>query len=250
MVRLVSQTGSGRGQGDHMLTLLGLGFLLGLRHAFEPDHAAAVAALASQSTSVSDTLRQGIAWGIGHSLTLLVFCSAVYSLDAVVPEQVAHGLELAVGVMLIGLGLDVWRRLCRERFHYHLHEHDKETTHIHLHAHRTELRHTLSVHQHSHGMPYRALLVGFMHGMAGSAALILLTLHTTVSVVDGLTYIALFGIGSIVGMATLSVIIAIPLRQSAHSLRWAYDGLQVVIGGISVLLGASILYFQGTAFLG
>ena len=93
------------------------------------------------------------------------------------------------------------------------------------------------------------MLVGCMHGMAGSAALILLTLHTTVSIVDGLTYIALFGIGSIVGMAMLSVLIAIPLRQSAHSLRWAYDGLQVVIGGISVLLGMSILYWQGKVFL-
>ena len=167
-----------------MLTLLGLGFLFGLRHAFEPDHAAAVAALTSRSTSVRDTLRQGVAWGIGHSLTLLVFCSVVYSLEAVVPERVAQGLELAVGVMLIGLGLDVWRKLRRERFHYHLHKHDKGTAHSHLHAHLTEFRHIPSVHQHAHGIPYRAFLVGFMHGMAGSAALILLTLHTMVSIMD------------------------------------------------------------------
>jgi ABC-type nickel/cobalt efflux system permease component RcnA len=177
-----------------MLTLLGLGFLLGLRHAFEADHAAAVAALASQSISVKNTVRQGVAWGIGHSLTLLVFCSAVYSLEAVVPERVAQGLEVAVGVMLIGLGLDVWRKLRRERFHYHLHEHGTvSTAHSHLHAHRTEPQHTLSAHQHRpHGTPYRALLVGFMHGMAGSASLILLTLHTTVSIVDGLTYCSLW----------------------------------------------------------
>jgi ABC-type nickel/cobalt efflux system permease component RcnA len=232
-----------------MLTLLGLGFLLGLRHAFEPDHAAAIAALASRSTSVRDTVRQGVAWGIGHSLTLLVFCSAVYSLEAVVPEQVAQGLEAAVGVMLIGLGLDVWRKMRRERFHYHLHEHDKGPAHIHLHAHRTELRHTLAVHQHPHGIPYRALLVGFMHGMAGSAALILLTLHTMVSIVDGLTYIVLFGIGSIVGMATLSVVIAVPLRRSAHYMKWAYDGLQVVIAGISIMVGANMIYVEGTSFL-
>lgn len=250
MVRLVSEAISDRGEGERMLTLLGLGFLFGLRHAFEPDHAAAVAALTSRSTSVRDTLRQGVAWGIGHSLTLLVFCSVVYSLEAVVPERVAQGLELAVGVMLIGLGLDVWRKLRRERFHYHLHKHDKGTAHSHLHAHLTEFRHIPSVHQHAHGIPYRALLVGFMHGMAGSAALILLTLHTMVSIMDGLIYIALFGIGSIVGMATLSVIIAVPLRRSAHSMKWAYNGLQVVIGGISVLQGASILYFQGTGFLG
>ncbi|HSL05647.1 MAG TPA: hypothetical protein VK901_19155 [Nitrospiraceae bacterium] len=234
-----------------MLTLLGLGFLLGLRHAFEADHAAAVAALASQRTSVKNTVRQGVAWGIGHSLTLLVFCSAVYSLEAVVPERVAQWLEVGVGVMLIGLGLDVWRKLRRERFHYHLHEHDTASTaHSHLHAHRTEPQHTLSVHQHHpHGIPYRALLVGFMHGMAGSASLILLTLHTTVSIVDGLIYIVLFGIGSIVGMAMLSVMIAVPLRRSAHYGKWAYNGLQVVIAGISILVGANMIYVEGASFL-
>lgn len=88
------------------------------------------------------------------------------------------------------------------------------------------------------------------HGMAGSAALILLTLHATVSVPLGLLYIVLFGAGSIIGMAALSLTIAIPLSRSAHLMRWAHEGLQVVIGGVSVVLGASILYAQGSAFLG
>lgn len=232
-----------------MLTLLGLGFLLGLRHAFEADHAAAVAALASRSTSVRETVRQGVAWGIGHSLTLLVFCSAVYSLETVVPERVAQGLEVTVGVMLIGLGLDVWRKLRLERFHFHLHEHDAGAAHAHLHAHRSNLGEINNVHQHLHGIPYRALLVGFMHGMAGSAALILLTLHSAVSVAGGLIYIAIFGIGSIAGMATLSVMIALPLRQSAHYMTRAYDGLQVVIAGISIFVGANMIYVEGASFL-
>jgi ABC-type nickel/cobalt efflux system permease component RcnA len=231
-----------------MLTLLGLGFLLGLGHAFEPDHVVAVAALASRSPSVRTTIRQGVAWGIGHSLTLLVVCSAIYSLEAVVPERVAQGLEVAVGVMLIGLGLDVWWKLRRKRVHLHVHEHDQDVPHVHLHAHPTNPGPALSVHQHPHEPPYRALLVGFMQGMAGSAALILLTLHAAVSVVEGLTYIALFGIGSIVGMATLSVIISIPLHHSARYIKWAHDGLQVVIGGITILLGSTIIYLEGRAF--
>ena len=81
-----------------------------------------------------------------------------------------------------------------------------------------------------------------MHGMAGSAALILLTVHTTVSVAEGLTYIALFGCGSIVGMALLSILIAVPLRQSARHMKWAYGGLQVVIAGVSIFIGASMIY--------
>ena len=246
---MASQASPTSGENQGMLTLLGLGFLLGLRHAFEADHAAAVAALASRSTSVRETVRQGVAWGIGHSLTLLVFCSAVYSLEKVVPERVAQGLEVTVGVMLIGLGFDVWRKLQRERFHFHLHEHDEATAHVHLHAHRSEFGQIKAVHQHPHGIPCRALFVGIMHGMAGSAALILLTLHTMVSVVDGLTYIALFGIGSIIGMATLSVMIAVPLRQSAQYMTWEYDGLQIVIAGISIFVGANMIYVEGTSFL-
>lgn len=233
-----------------MLTLLGLGFLLGLRHAFEADHAAAVAALASRSTSVGETVRQGIAWGVGHTLTLFLFCSVVLSLNSIVPERVALALEMAVGVMLIGLGLDVWRRIRRERIHIHVHEHKEGEAHIHMHAHRSETNRHRAVHQHTHQIPYRALLVGMTHGMAGSAALILLTLHATVSIAVGLTYIMLFGIGSILGMSALSLAIAIPLRRSVQSLAWAYDGIQVVIGGISVFLGTSILYVQGSAFLG
>lgn len=233
-----------------MLTLLGLGFLLGLRHAVEADHAAAVAALASRSTSVGETVRQGIAWGVGHTLTLFLFCSVVLSLNSIVPERVALALEMAVGVMLIGLGLDVWRRIRSERIHIHVHEHKEGEAHLHMHAHRSETDRHRAVHQHTHQIPYRALLVGMTHGMAGSAALILLTLHATVSIAVGLTYIMLFGIGSILGMSALSLAIAIPLRRSAQSLAWAYDGIQVVIGGISVFLGTSILYVQGSAFLG
>ncbi len=233
-----------------MLTLLGLGFLLGLRHAVEADHAAAVAALASRSTSVGETVRQGIAWGVGHTLTLFLFCSVVLSLNSIVPERVALALEMAVGVMLIGLGLDVWRRIRSERIHIHVHEHKEGEAHFHMHAHQSETDRHRAVHQHTHQIPYRALLVGMTHGMAGSATLILLTLHATVSIAVGLTYIMLFGIGSILGMSALSLAIAIPLRRSAQSLAWAYDGIQVVIGGISVFLGTSILYVQGSAFLG
>ncbi|CAE6784141.1 MULTISPECIES: hypothetical protein [Nitrospira] len=231
-----------------MLTLLGLGFLLGLRHAFEADHAAAVAALASRSHSVGETVRQGIAWGIGHALTLFLFCSVVLSLNSMVPERVALALEMAVGVMLIGLGLDVWRRIRRDRIHIHIHEHEAGKSHIHIHAHRNESDRVQ--HQRAHHIPYRALLVGVTHGMAGSAALILLTLHAATSIALAWTYIILFGLGSILGMATLSLAIAIPLRRSAQSFAWAYDGIQIAIGGISVFLGASMLYTQGSEFLG
>ena len=235
-----------------MLTLLGLGFLIGIRHAFEADHAAAVATLATKSSSITNTVKQGVVWAIGHSLTLLVFCSMVFLMEAVIPEYLAHGLELAVGIMLVGLGLDVWRKMVKERMHLHVHQHESHTSHFHFHSHHGDVNHSRSRHQHAHQdrFPFRALFVGFMHGMAGSAALILLTLHTTLSPMMGLLYIVLFGIGSIAGMAVLSLVIALPLRYSARSLTWLHQGLQGTIGGVTIILGVTLIYTMGAEFLG
>jgi len=239
-----------------MLALLGLGFLIGIRHAFEADHVAAVATLATKSSSVADTVKQGVVWAIGHSLTLLVFCSIVFLVEAVIPERLAHGLEFAVGIMLVGLGLDVWRRMVKERWHLHGHQHEGHNeghaSHFHFHSHQGDVSHSRSTHQHAHqhAFPFRALFVGFMHGMAGSAALIFLTLGTTLSPTMGLLYIGLFGLGSIAGMTVLSLVIALPLRYSARSLTWLHQGLQGTIGGVTIIVGVMLVYTTGAEFLG
>lgn len=229
-------------------SLLTLGFLIGMRHAVDTDHLAAVASLVTRSGSMGDTIRQGAVWGIGHTLTLFIFCSLVLLLDAVIPETLAQGLEFMVGLMLLGLGIDVLRRLLRERIHFHVHRHDDGTLHFHAHSHAGDAGHP-AVHRHhherTHGFPFRALIVGMMHGMAGSAALILLTLQTVHSPLTGMAYIALFGLGSIAGMAVLSVIIAIPLRYSAGGLTWLHNGLQAAIGIITLAAGSALMYHVG-----
>jgi len=229
------------------LSLLLLGFLIGMRHAVESDHVAAVASLATRSRSMTDTIRQGAAWGLGHTLTLFLFGSIVLILDAVMPERMAQLLELLVGVMLIGLGVDVLRRLIRERIHFHVHEHHDGAVHFHAHFHAGERGHDPARHHHDHheGFPVRALVVGLMHGMAGSAALILLTLQTVQSPWTGLLYIALFGVGSMIGMALLSIIIAIPLRASARGVTWLHNGLQATVGIATIAIGAVMIYQIG-----
>lgn len=235
-----------------MLSVLTLGLLLGMRHALEADHVAAVASLATRTRSMRETTRLGIAWGMGHTLTLFVIGSAVLLMDNVVPETVARGLELAVGVMLILLGLDVIRRLIRDGIHFHIHQHNGER-HVHAHGHTHERKapviHDMDAHRHGHRqrIPWRALLVGLIHGMAGSAALVLLTLSTIHSLWQGMIYIALFGFGSIVGMAVLSVIIALPLRFTAERVAWFYKGLTATIGVLTLVLGASIIWQRGFA---
>lgn len=235
-----------------MLSVLTLGLLLGMRHALEADHVAAVASLATRSRSVKETTRLGIAWGMGHTLTLFVIGSAVLLMDNLVPETVARSLELAVGVMLIVLGVDVIRRLIRDGIHFHVHQHDGQR-HVHAHGHSHERKapviHDMDAHRHTHRqpIPWRALFVGLIHGMAGSAALVLLALSTIHSLWQGMLYIALFGFGSIVGMAVLSVIIALPLRFTADRVAWFYKGLTATIGVLTLVLGASIIWQRGFA---
>ncbi len=223
------------------ISLLSLGFLLGMRHALESDHVAAVASLATRSHSMGDTLRQGAVWGAGHTLTLFVFGSLVLLLDTVIPETLAQVLEFMVGLMLIGLGIDVLRRLLCERIHFHRHADGQ----LHFHAHPSPgARMSAAVPDcyPRRRFPLRALFVGMMHGMAGSAALILLTLQSVHSPLTGMVYILLFGIGSIAGMAALSALIAVPLCYSISGLGRAYTGMHALVGVGTLWVGGMMVY--------
>jgi len=226
-----------------MLGVLGLGFLLGMQHALEADHVAAVSSIAARRASVRDIVKHGLTWGFGHTLTLFAFAGAAILLGHAIPAQVARPIETAVGIMLVGLGLNVLWRLWRDRIHFHTHSHDDGQTHIHIHSHANEqLPRARSVHAHEHGFRWRSLFVGLMHGMAGSAALLVLAVSQVANPVYGLIYVLLFGIGSMVGMGVLSTVIAIPLVVSARTLTWANRGLQIVVGVVTVAIGTATIY--------
>src|ERR1700687_6160289 len=156
-----------------MFGILGLGFLLGMQHALEADHIAAVSSIAARRTHIGDIVRHGLTWGLGHTLTLFAFAGAAILLGHAIPEYLARPLETAVGIMLVGLGAHVLWRLWRERVRFYRHGHGDGTVHIHAHSHAGEtVSHARAAHAHSHGFRWRSLLVGLMHGMAGSAALV------------------------------------------------------------------------------
>jgi len=225
-----------------MFGILGLGFLLGMQHALEADHIAAVSSIAARRSQVGDIVRHGLTWGLGHTLTLFVFAGAAIWLGRAIPEHVARPLEAAVGIMLVGLGTHVLWRLWRDRVHFHRHGHDDGTVHIHAHSHAGETRpHARAPHAHVHGFRWRTLLVGLMHGMAGSAALLVLAVSQAASPAVGLGYVALFGIGSMIGMAALSTVIAVPLVVSARSLTWANRGLQGAVGVVTIAIGLTTI---------
>jgi ABC-type nickel/cobalt efflux system permease component RcnA len=230
-----------------MLGILGLGFLLGLQHALEADHIAAVSSIAARRSDIGDIVRHGLTWGLGHTLTLFVFAGAAIVLGHAIPERLAQPLETAVGIMLVGLGAHVLWRLWRDRVHFHRHSHDDGTVHIHAHSHAGETTaHAGARHRHVHGFRWRTLLVGLMHGMAGSAALLLLTVSQASSAAAGLGYIALFGIGSMIGMGALSAVIAVPLAVSARWWIWANRGLQSAVGVVTIAIGVNTIV--ATAF--
>jgi len=221
-----------------MFGVLGLGFLIGLQHALEADHVAAVSSIAARRSDVGDIVKHGLTWGLGHTLTLFVFAGAALLLGHAIPVMLARPLETAVGIMLVGLGAHVLWRLWRDRVHFHRHRHGDGTVHLHAHSHASETApHAASAHLHDHGFRWRTLLVGLMHGMAGSAALLLLAVSQASSPAASLGYVALFGIGSMIGMGALSAMIAVPIAISARWLTWANRGLQGAVGTLTVAIG-------------
>src|SRR3954447_21211598 len=157
---------SRRGLRKRMFAVLGLGFLLGMQHALEADHIAAVSSIAARRSDFRDIVKHGLTWGLGHTVTLFAFAGMAILLGRALPDSAARPIETAVGVMLVGLGAHVLWRLWRERVHFHAHAHQDGTRHIHVHSHLNEtIAHRHSPHQHQHGFRWRSLMVGLMHGM-------------------------------------------------------------------------------------
>jgi len=226
-----------------MTAIFALGLLLGLRHALDADHIAAVATLATQARSLRETVRVGLAWGAGHAVTLFAAAGVVIAVDFEDSGRIAVAFEFAVGAMLVFLGLGVVRRVIRERVHAHAHHHARHDIHVHVHSHAGASGHGESAHAHAHptGLLRRAALIGLMHGLAGSAALLLLGVGAAGTAAWALAYVALFGLGSILGMAALSITIALPLRRSAGLITWGYNGVHAAVGIFTTALGAVVL---------
>src|SRR2546428_6352760 len=116
-----------------MFGILGLGFLLGMQHALEADHIAAVSSIAARRSHVADIVKHGLTWGLGHTLTLFIFAGAAILLGRAIPEGIARPIETAVGLMLVGLGAHVLWRPCARRAHFPPHADGRGTAHFHAH---------------------------------------------------------------------------------------------------------------------
>ncbi len=219
------------------VTLLGVGFLLGLRHALDTDHLAAVSTVLTERPSLLASGAVGLSWGVGHTLTLLLVGSIVLFWGVHIPAEFEFIAESGVGVLLIVLGGMLALRLYRERWHVHSHHHDGEP-HVHLHSHRRQADHG---HRHWITESIRPFCIGMAHGVAGSAALMLIILATTTDVAAGLLSILVFGLGSIAGMMVIGMTISIPVIWSRSISRRLFVGVQGLASLASVSVGVWML---------
>lgn len=219
------------------VSVLLIGFVLGLQHAIEADHLAAVSTIVSEKKSLLTASLIGGLWGLGHTISLFGVGVLVVFLKLQISESVETKLEVAVGVMLVLLGINAFRKLrAAENIHVHAHEHG-EREHIHIHAHREE-----PVETSHHRFSVRSIAIGMVHGLAGSAALMLLVLPVIASPAVALAYILVFGIGSIGGMMAMSLLIGLPIYFTSHKFQLVNKGIRLVAGVFSLGLGTLIVY--------
>lgn len=246
-----------------LLSILFLGFFLGMRHATDSDHVVAVTTIVSRQRQIGTAAMTGIFWGIGHSITLLVVGGAIILFGVVIPKRFGMGLEFCVALMLILLGwlnLRAFRRSVdsvspNEHVHEHIHRHG-DFIHSHPHGHNPENHGhiesevpTARLDRHFGRAHFyrilRPIIVGVVHGLAGSAAVALLVLPVIRDPIWALLYLLIFGVGTIAGMMLITAAIAAPITYSANRFRLFNRYVGAAAGILSLIFGLFLFYQIG-----
>jgi high-affinity nickel permease len=223
---------------SQLLPLIAFAAAMGIRHAFEADHIAAITMITGGDRGWKKAAAVGVFWGAGHTVALLIATAILVTTKMVVPVEVTSYLEAAVGIMIVILALRLLRDVVRGKFHDHRHEHG---TVVHVHPHAHERQHDAS-HHHSVAVMARPFTVGLVHGAAGSATLLVTTLASTAGTAEALLSVLVFGVGSTAGMAFASSLVTLPLRFSAQRGNVAFQLLTAVIAISSVVFGLHYCY--------
>ncbi len=253
-----------------LLAVIVLGFFLGMRHATDADHVIAISTIVARQRTTRGAAVIGALWGLGHTLTIMVVGAGIILLGWVIPPRVGLSLELSVGVMLILLGLlnlsGVLQRVT-ESVTPAGHDHEHATVHAHPHQHGDYIHSHLHGHQpesHPHRPDQtplaridralcgfglyqllRPLIVGVVHGLAGSAAVALLVLTTIGNSVWAIVYLLVFGVGTIVGMMLITAAIAWPIAYGGRRFVRLHHRLRLASGIVSLLVGLALAYQIG-----
>jgi ABC-type nickel/cobalt efflux system permease component RcnA len=236
------------------VTVLIIGFTLGLKHATEVDHVVAISTIVSQHKNVFRSAIVGALWAQVTPLRCWSLERFALLLRVAIPERVSGWLEFGVALMIIGLGISALWRALRKGTQIHVHEHSHDgLKHKHIHFHDHEKKHEPSAtSRHSHAVArvgFKPLLIGTMHGLAGSGALTLLVLTQISSSWIALLYLAIFGIGSIAGMVLMSGLLGLPFALTSRNLTKLHYQLQTVAAALSICFGIWYAYHTGTNLL-
>ena len=222
----------------HISLIIGLAFGLGMLHALDADHIMAVSGLIANQRSMKDTLRFCLRWAIGHGSVLVFVGILAFAVGWVLPASMSHYADAGVGVILIMIGSVVLVNLYRRRIHIHFHEHDALPVHAHWHSHHSHemTEHARQPHHHGHS----AMLVGMLHGLAGSAPLLaLIPMAMLKSPMLGFVYLLIFSVGVLLSMllfgGMLSLLLKVVERFAERLLIWirALTGIgAIVLGGM------------------
>jgi len=247
-----------------LLTVIGVGFLLGMRHATDPDHVIAVTTIVSRQQSIRHAGVIGILWGLGHTITIVLVGTGIIVFNLAIPARIGLMMELAVGLMLILLGvmnLTGATRWITDRvtpgpgvIHSHVHRHG-EMEHVHVHAHQPDG--PIELDEEPQGLVstllqrmglyqlLRPLAVGIVHGLAGSAAVALLVLTTIRDPRWAIAYLLVFGVGTIAGMMLITMILGAPFAYTGQRFTRFNRGLGLASGLVSVAFGLFLTFQIG-----
>lgn len=250
--------------------ILFLGLLLGVRHAFDPDHLVAVTTIVSEYRNPLRAIWVGVSWGLGHTTTLFLVGALLLVVKVPMPERLTLLFESLVGVVLVVLGVQVFLSFRRRHVHLHPHSHGEEA-HLHFHSHAGTPAHAhhrlgwnnlaqfliagiIPGEHRREGLrgslrPFfrvKSYVVGTIHGLAGSAALMLLVLASLESRWVGVWYILIFGLGSVGSMGLVTLFLTLPFSASAR-LPWLNRVVQSAAGTLGILFGLFMIYEVGIA---
>lgn len=224
----------------------------GLEHAFEADHLLAVNNLVTNRSKIKDALKDGMFWGIGHTATIFIVGVIMIGFKISINENVFSYLEAVVGLMLIILGvIRLFKLLYKKRhshtyYHSHEHTHRNGVTHTHMHAHTYYHSHPIASFKHAHfdgSTNYKtAFGVGLIHGLAGSGSLVILVISQMKTPLEGLMYILIFGVGSILGMFIASGLFSIPFTKSILKSQKLQYSLIIISSAICIVFGFKIIF--------
>jgi len=242
-----------------LVSILLLGFFLGMRHATDPDHVIAVMTIVARQRRVGAAALIGVLWGIGHTLTMVAVGGAIIVFGVVIPPRLGLTMELSVALMLILLGLlNVagimrWITAIATPVHVHPHRHgDYAHSHGHTpaaHGHAEDDTPIARLDRRLGGLGLyqmlRPLVVGVVHGLAGSAAVALLVLATIPDPWWGIAYLVVFGAGTIAGMMLITAATALPFTYTVSRFAAVNRHLVLASGVASIGFGLFLVYRIG-----